>query len=331
MVRIKDARALSSDVQEALRIRTVRAVMDGCTQTEAAKRFGVARGTVNRWVKRFRQEGEKRLKARKRGRPRGTGRLLGWQSAQIVRAITGKAPDQMKMPFLLWTREAVQMLIQRKTGIHFSLQHVGRLLRRWGFTPQKPKRKAWEQDSQAMGYWVKEKYPEIRSKAKQQGAEIHRGDEMSLRSDHQTGRSWSRKGRTPVIGGTGKRFTSHMISTITNRGTLRFMVFHERFTAKLFIRFLTRLIQSSRQKIFLIVDNHPVHKAAKVRRWLEGHQDEIELFFLPAYSPELNPDEYLNNDVKTNAVGRQNGRRPVLSWLGTYARTSAASKGNQRS
>lgn len=302
---IQDARSLLPASQEALRMRTVRAVINGMTQTEAAKRFGVTRGTVNLWVNRFHREGERSLKARKQGRPKGGGNLLGLQAAQIVRTITDKTPEQIKMPFLLWTREAVQMLIEQKTGVRYSLQHVGRLLRRWGFTPQKPVRKAWEQDAKAVEYWISEEYPKIRSKARKQGAEIHWGDEMSMRSDHQAGRSWGRKGQTPVIPGTGKRFTSHMVSTITNRGTLRFMVFHGRFTGTLFIHFLSRLIKTSNRKVFLIVDRHPVHRAKKVEKWLEKRKEHIEIFFLPSYSPEPNPDEFLNNDVKANAVGRR--------------------------
>jgi len=305
MVKIQDARSLSAESQEALRMLAIRAVETGMTQGDVAKQFGVARGTVNRWVKQFRQKGTRALKARKQGRPKGGGRILGWQAAQVVRTITDRTPDQIKMPFMLWTREAAQMLINQKTGIQYSLQHVGRLLRRWGFTPQKPIRKAWEQNSKAVEYWIKEEYPKISSKAKKQGAEIHWGDEMSMRSDHQAGRTWGKKGQTPVISVPGKRFTSHMISTVTNRGTLRFMVFHERFTTKVFIEFLHRLIKASKQKVYLIVDNHPVHRAKKVKNWIAKHKERIEIFFLPSYSPELNPDEFLNNDVKSNAVGRQ--------------------------
>ena len=132
--------------------------------------------------------------------------------------------------------------------------------------------------------------------------------EMGLRSDHQTGRSYGRKGRTPVIAGSGQRFSCNMISTVTNRGTLRFMVFRKRFTAPLFIEFLRRLLRSSKRKIHLILDRHPVHKSAKVRRWLQGQQEQLAVHFLPSYSPQLNPDEMLNNDVKSNAVGR---RRPA--------------------
>ena len=156
-----------------------------------------------------------------------------------------------------------------------------------------------------MEQWLKEKYPLIRRKAKQEGAEIHWGDEMGMRSDHQTGRTYGRKGKTPVIPGTGRRFSCHMISSVTNRGTLRFMVFYKRFKAEVFIAFMRRLVRSTKQKVYLIVDGHPAHKAGKVKKWVEKHKKSINVFYLPPYSPELNPDEMLNNDVKSNAVGRR--------------------------
>lgn len=184
---------------------------------------------------------------------------------------------------------------------------MGRWLKRWGFTPQKPVRRAWEQEPKRVWHWLKETYPRVRQEAKQENGEIHWGDEMGLRSDHQAGRSYGRKGRTPVIGGTGQRFGCNMISTVTNRGTLRFMVFQGRFNAQVFLEFLRRLVKSAKRKVYLIVDRHRVHCAHVVKKWLEAHQEEIRLILLPPYSPELNPDEMLNHDVKANALGR---RRP---------------------
>jgi transposase len=219
--------------------------------------------------------------------------------------ISDRCPDQLKLPFVLWTREALAELLARRFGVKVSVWTAGRYLRRWGFTPQKPVRRAYEKDPEAVRQWLREKYPAIRARAKRDGAEIHWGDEMGLRSDHQAGRSWSRRGQTPVIPGTGKRFGCNMISTITNRGRLYFMVFKERFNSGVFIRFLKRLLRQVGRKVVLIVDEHPAHKAHKTTRWLKVHGKQIQLYFLPPYSPELNPDELLNQDVKTNAVGRR--------------------------
>jgi transposase len=303
-----DCRTLTAKAQETLRQRVMRAVGDGMSQSEAARVFGVARQSVNRWARQVHEEGPQRLLARKRGRPVDTGRLQGWQAGTIVRLITDRHPEQLKLPFVLWTREAVRDLIAQRFGIRQSLSTVGRQLKRWGFTPQKPVRRAWERDPQAVETWLKREYPRIKRQAKREKAEIHWGDEMGMRSDHQTGRSYSPKGKTPVVAGTGQRFSCHMISAVTNRGTLRFMVYKKRFTTDVFLEFLRRLLRGAKRTIYLIVDGHPVHKSAAVRRWLAKHAARIRMFLLPSYSPELNPDELLNNDVKSNAIGR---RRPA--------------------
>jgi transposase len=301
-----DCRKLSPEAQETLRRRVVDAIFGGMKQEEASRVFGVARSSLNNWLAAYREEGGKGLRRRKRG-PKGGTALEPWQAAQTVRAITGRCPDQLKLPFALWTREAVVELMSRKFGVKVSVWTAGRYLKRWGLTPQKPLRRAFEQDPEAVRRWLEEEYPQIRRAAKQEGAEIHWGDEMGLRSDHQTGTSYGRKGQTPVIPGTGQRFRLNMVSTVTNRGTLRFMVFKDSFNAGKFIKFLRRLLRTVEGKIFLIVDRHPAHKAGESQHWIEDHEDRIRMFFLPGYSPELNPDEFLNNDVKSNALGR---RRP---------------------
>jgi len=231
--------------------------------------------------------------------------LAPHQAATAVRLIMGRCPDQLKLPFALWTREAVQHLLRERFGLEVSVWTVGRYLKQWGFTPQKPVRRAFEQDPAAVRRWLGEEYPRIRSLAKREKALIHWADEMGMRSDHQTGTSYGLKGRTPVIPGTGQRFRCSLLSTVTIRGQLCFMVFRGRFNAGRFLGFLRRLLRQNRRKVFLIVDHHPVHEAARVRHWIDLREDRIRLFFLPSYSPELNPDELLNQDVKSNAWGRQ--------------------------
>jgi len=281
----------------------VRAIGGGMSQSEAGRVFGVSRQSINTWLRRFRERGLGGLRARKRGRPCRS-RLTAVQSAMTVRMITKGCPDQLSLPFVLWTREAVGAFLKRRFGVVVSVWTVGRYLQDWGFTPQKPVRRAYEQNPEAVRRWLEHEYPAIRRVAKQEFAEIQWGDEMGMRSDHQAGRSWGRRGQTPVVLGTGQRFKCNMISTITNRGHLRFMVFRERFTAKVFLRFLRRLLRQTGRKIYLIVDSHPVHKAGRVKKWMRSRQEAIRMLFLPAYSPELNPDELLNQDVKANAIGR---------------------------
>lgn len=305
-MRTKDFRSLPPQAQEDLRRKAVKAVLGGRTRVEAAALFGVSAKAVGAWVKAHREGGAGALRARPRGRPKG-GSLLPWQAAQIARAVMDRQPEQLKLPFYLWTREAVGLLIERRFGVRLSVWTVGRYLKGWGFTPQKPVRRAFEQDPEAVRRWLEEEYPAIREQARLEKAGIYWGDEMGLRSDHATGRSYGKRGRTPVVPGTGRRFGCNMVSALTNRGRLHFMVFQVRFTAEVFIGFIKRLIRQVEGKVFLIVDGHPVHRSREAKRWVRENAGHIRLFFLPGYSPELNPDELLNQDVKSNAVGR---RRP---------------------
>lgn len=305
-------------------MRVVAAIDAGMKQVEAVKVFGVSRAAIAGWMKRRREGGLKALAAKKKGRPPAPSRLKGWQAGQIVRAITDKTPDQLKLPFMLWTREAVAQLIEERFGVKVSLMTVGRWLKRWGMTPQKPKRRAWEQDSKEVKHWLEVQYPRVAAEARREGAEIHWGDEMGLRSDHQAGTSYGRKGQTPVVPGTGQRWRANMISSITGRGTLRFMVFKHRFNADVFIEFMRRLIKNASRKIYLIVDGHPAHKARKVEQWLAERGDRIRLILLPAYSPDMNPDEFLNHDVKQNAVGRRRAvsRDDMIADVRAYLRST---------
>jgi transposase len=302
----KDARSLPSAAQEQLRRRAVQAVREGMTQLEAARIFGVTRQTIGVWVKKVGNKSLDVLAAKPQGRP--IGKTLPLRQAKLIaQAISNKPPDQLRLPFYLWTREAVGRLIEKRYGLRLSVWTVGRYLREWGFTPQKPIRRAFEADPEAVRRWLEEEYSVIRALAQRDKAEIYWGDEMGLRSDHATGTSWGLKGQTPVIRGTGQRFGCSMISAITNRGKLYFMVLNKKFRAQVFIDFLRRLERQVPRRIYLIVDRHPVHRAGAVRKWLGAKGRLVRLFYLPGYRPDLNPDEYLNQDVKSNAVGR---RRP---------------------
>jgi transposase len=305
-MKMRDARTLPSIAQEDLRRKVLRAILEGEKQVKVAQLFGVTRQAVGKWVKKYREGGARALQPKKRGRP-SKGSLLPWQAAQIAKAVVHRYPEQLKLPFYLWTREAVAELIERKFVIRLLRWTVGRYLAQWGFTPQKPVRKAFEQDPEQVRRWLEEKYPEIRRLARQKKAEIYWGDEMGLQLDHACGRSYGRCGETPVIPGTGKRFGCNMVSAITNRGQLYFMIFKQRFQSEVVTDFLRRLVHQVPRYVFLIIDQHPVHIAASVKKWLKKHEDRIQVFYLPSYSPELNPDENLNHDVKSNAVGR---RRP---------------------
>jgi transposase len=305
----EDTRSLPAAAQAALRNRAVRAVLDGMTQAEAARVFGVHHNAVNRWVKRYRQGGWEGLSERRRGRRPGEQAALSEpQQQEVIALVRETTPDQLGLAGFLWTRDAVAELITQRYGRWLARTTVGGYLRGWGFSPQRPQRRALEQNPAAVRRWLEETYPAIRAQARQEGGVVLWLDEMGVRSDAATGRSWAPVGRTPVIKRTGKRFRVNMISAVSNAGMLRFRLFVGSFSGPVFIDFLRRLLRDcGGRKVHLVVDGHPVHRAKAVSAWVGRHAARIELHFLPGYSPELNPVELLNHDVKANAAGR---RRP---------------------
>jgi transposase len=244
-----------------------------------------------------------------RGRKRGEGRqLTPEQEAEIRRLICDKTPDQLKMGFALWNRQAVLQLIQDRLGIELPIRTVGEYLKRWGFTPQKPIKKAYEQRPAEVRKWLDDEYPKIAARAKTEGAEIHWGDETGLRSDDVRGRGYAPKGQTPVVRVNNKREGLSIISTVTNQGKVRWKVFDGATNADILIDCFKRLIKDAKRKVYLIFDNLRVHHARRVKDWLTDHDEEIEVFYLPSYSPELNPDECLNADLKDGVTRRAPAR-----------------------
>ena len=205
--------------------------------------------------------------------------------------IVDKMPDQLKLDFALWTRKAVKELVARELGIVLGLTTMGDYLRKWGFTPQKPKKRAYEQCSKKVQQWLDQEYPKIKAQAKQDNAEIHWADETGVKNQCNHGRSYAPKGKTPVKRSMSKRFSVNMISSVTNQGKVQFMIYSETMNAQKFIEFLEQLIKSSDRKLYVILDNLRVHHSKIVKQWVEENRDDIALFFLPSYSPELNPNQ----------------------------------------
>lgn len=277
----------------------VRWILDGMTHQEAGTRAGVSRPNVTLWWGLYEQGGWEAVKPKRRGRRQGTQmRLTVAQQRRVCRMITDKTPDQLRMPFALWTRAAVADLIEQKFSVRLPVRTMGDYLRRWGFSPQKPLKRAYEQQPEMVRRWLREEYPAIVRKARQEKAEIYWGDETGLTSEDARGRGYAPKGCTPVATHPGQRFTTSMISAVTNRGALRFMVYDGGLKVPTFLCFLRRLIRDVPRKVFLIVDNLQVHRSRSAYRWVQRYQKRIALFFLPPYSPEYNPDEYVNQEVK---------------------------------
>jgi transposase len=309
-----DARSLSQDAQEALRERGVRLVIEGRSQGEVAGLLGVSTRAVSNWMRRYRRGGWRAVAKRRRGRRAGEQQALSAMAqAKLVGLITGACPDQLQIPGLLWTRAAVQALIERECGVRLEISSVGRYLRAWGFTLKKPSKRALEQDPVVVAAWLDDVYPALERKAKAEGALILWGDESGIRMhDLAPQAGYAPKGQRAVARIAGRKAGANMISAIANGGQMSFRVFEGRFTADVFIDFLRRLIATHPdRKVYLVVDNHSTHHAKKVKAWLarDGRADRLELVFLPAYSPELNPDENLNQDLKRHL--RATAERPT--------------------
>ena len=317
-----DARKLTTEAQQQLRYQAIRLRKSGRTYKEISEIVGVSLTTVFTWWKNYQNGGAKAIRIKKRGRPLYSCRTLSLDQEKILRkSMRDKCPDQMKLPFALWTRIAVQQLIKQLWSIDMPIRTVGEYLQRWGFTPQKPLRKAYKQNPKAVKAWLNQEYPEIREKAKKEKAEIHWGDEIGLCNDSYHGRSYAPRGETPAIKLHPRCERVNLISSVTNQGKVRFMVYKKRMNSQTLIKFMRRLIKDSDKKIFLILDNLKVHHSHLVKDWLKEHEEKIEVFFLPSYSPELNPDEYLNCDLKSGvhsgvpARSKKELKRKAISHL----------------
>jgi transposase len=294
-----DARTLNQEAQEALRNQIVRLRKAGRSHKEIADIVGVTVSHCSRVWTRYQKGGASSVAKGKRGRRQGAQRnLSAEQEAEIKRFIIDKAPNQLKLSFALWTRDAVRLLIEQRCGFSMPIRTVGEYLKRWGFTPQKPAKWSKEQSTPAVASWLLKEYPVIEKRAKQEKAEIYWGDETGIQTGANVEKGYSPKGKTPMLRQTGRKDRINMISAITNQGKVRFMFYKETMNSKRLIVFMKRLIKDAGRKVFLILDNLKVHHSGAVTDWLEKHKDEIEVFYLPSYSPELNPDEYLNNSLK---------------------------------
>jgi transposase len=302
-MKTNDARSLDHATLEAMRERAVRSVQKGESPEVVSRVIGVNRSTMYGWLAQYRRGGWRALKAKRLfGRPRKLDdKKLKW----IYDTVTQKNPLQLKFAFALWTREMVAKLIKDKFNISLSLVSVGRLLAQLGISCQKPLYHALERDEALVQQWLKQEYPRIKALARRQNAEIYFGDAAHMRSDHHAGRTWGKKGDTPVVLSSGARYRMSLISAVTSRGHMKFMIKEEGgVNADVFIEFLRRLMIGSKNSIFLIVDRGPAHVAKKTKAFVASLGGRLRLFYLPPYSPDTNPDELVWKHLKADTVGR---------------------------
>ena len=300
--RASDGRAIDHHTLQVMRQQAVKAVREGQTVESVAATLGVNQRSVFRWLADFANGGQNALLAKPiPGRP---SKLSAEQLSWIANAVRDHSPQQFKFEFGLWTLSLIRHLIQRKFEKELSVSSVHRLMKTLGFSAQKPLYQAWQQDPVLVRRWETETYPAIRAEAKRLGATIYFGDESGIRSDYHTGTTWAPQGQTPVVQATGRRFSLNMISAVSAQGEFRFMLHDGSVGAKVFVEFLKRLMVNAKKPVFLIVDGHPIHKAKMIKNFVDRLDGKLRLFYLPPYSPHLNPDETVWAHVKRR-VSRQ--------------------------
>jgi transposase len=301
-VRDNDGRKLDHKTLEVLRLRAVEQVAAGAHPEVVAQTLGLHRKTVYGWLAKYREGGKGALLAKPvPGRPP---KLAGTQLARLYALIVGTDPRQMQFEFALWTREMVRAVIRREFGVALSVVSVGRLLRKPGLSPQRPLHRAYQQNPEAVERWKREEYPAIRAAAEEEGGTVYFADEAGIRSDYHAGTTWSPVGQTPVVKNTGARFSVNMISAVSAKGALRFAVYEGNTNAQVFIDFCQRLLHDAPGPVYLIVDGHPAHRATATKEFAASTEGRLKLIFLPGYSPELNPDEWVWKNVKHDRIGK---------------------------
>jgi transposase len=298
-----DGRSLTHEALETVRLMSVRRVREGEAPSEVIKSYGFCRTTIYRWLRQADRKGVDALKSRKAtGRPP---KLTDRQKGAVARWITGKDPRQYGFDFGLWTRQIVSALIWKRFGVRLTVTSVGRLLAELGITPQKPLRRAYERDPQAVDEWVKKEYPRLRKRAKRRGADIFFLDEVGVRSDSPLGRTWAPRGRTPVVATSARRQAVSAMSAVSPSGGFWYDVYTERLTATQFIKLLRNFLRQRRRPVMLVLDSHPAHRAKAVANFVQSQRGRLELHFLPGYAPDLNPDEFVWKHLKSHGLAKR--------------------------
>jgi transposase len=298
-IELPDARQLSDDALRVLRLRALRGIELGYSELELAELLGVCHETISRWWNAYLADGLQALPGSRTGRPQGSGRFLSDQQAERIKArIDFHSPEEVGIPHALWTRRAVRDLIRLEFGIELAERTVGLYLRRWGYTSKRPARHGRQQDPDELEQWLLDTYPAIEAQAEREGAEILWADEVGVAADQHPGYGYARVGERATMEVPRPHIRVNQLAAISNEGAVQFMTYAGSLDAALFLTFLTKLVAAAARKILLIVDRLQAHKTPEVAAWLAAHQEQIEVFYLPAYSPELNPVEYLNNDMK---------------------------------
>jgi transposase len=322
-ISLPDARQLSDEALQVVRVRALHGVELGFSATDLAELLGVSRETVSRWWSAYAAAGLDALPQDRTGRPLGSGRILTEEQAgRLQQLINANSPEALGIPHTLWTSRAVRALIRQEFGIDLAARTVRKYLHNWGYTSKKPRRHARQQDPDEVREWLENTYPALEQRAQEETAEILWCDETGVAADHHPGCGYALKGQPATLEVPGPHIRMNQIAAISNAGTVRFMTYKGMLNAALFLVFLGKLLQSTTTKIFLIVDHLQAHDTAAVRAWVQAHKERLKLFYLPRYAPEMNPVEYLNNDLKgrVNEAGLPGDKATLRSRMQNFMR-----------
>ena len=304
----RDGRLLDHRTLEAIRLMAVERVKDGERPSSVVTSYGFNRTTIYRWLAAARPGvGLRALHAKPAtGRPRS---LTSHQEKRVFRWINGHDPRQYGLDFGLWTRSLVAELIERKFAIRLGVTAVGELLAKLGLTPQRPLQRAYQRDPDAIEAWQRERYPAIARQAKASGGEVYFWDESGFRADSVHGKTWGKKGQTPVVERPGQRQSISAASAVSARGGFWYCTYEGALNAEAFVSLLRRMMRRRSKPVHLVLDGLPAHKTTLVKDYVASTNGMLTLHFLPGYAPELNPDEMVWSHMKRTGVARAPLRR----------------------
>jgi transposase len=288
------------------RLSACEALEKGISVDEIAEVLKVSRSSIFDWQKTYRAHGAGALRTKKTRGPKS--RLSDGQLSQLYRLIVGNDPRQLSFGLALWTRGMIQELIFRQFGVRLSLVSVGSVLANLGLSPQRPLYRSYEQDPEKVRKWKEETFPQIQARAKKEGAAIFFADEASVRTNYHAGTTWAPVGKTPVVSGSGRTRSISMVSAVSPRGELHFRVHDTGIKKEEFLDFCKMLMADMGRPVFLILDNSQVHHAKILTEYAAQSNGMLAIFFLPPYSPDLNPDEWVWKNVKHDNLGRVSAR-----------------------
>ncbi len=300
----RDGRKLDHGTLAEFRLLAVKRVVEGGEKPSVVMAsLGLCRTSIYPWIRAYEKDGWEGLVESIAQGPEP--KLSEKQRQQIKKWILGKDPRQYGFDFGLWTRRIISELIEKRMGITIGLTAVGRLLAQLDITPQKPLRRAYERDPVQVGMWLDERYPELRNRAREHRAEIYFLDEAGFSSEPALGRTYGLRGETPIVSTTGQRQKVNAISAVNSQGAFWSQVYTGTLNGTRFVEFLRDFMKDRREKVFLVVDGHPAHKANLVKNLIHELGGRLELHFLPPYAPDLNPDEFVWHYVKSNGLRKK--------------------------